>query len=165
MGALGSAAAMAAIFFNIPGLILAIALVGTATFVQIPQIRGELDAYANCRGQNSRGSMRHLLDVLSQLAGFIGIGSFVVALASLSGAVLSLVSIFGSWAAPALIQGGQAAQYTGVVACIGAILILGGVISEVETYRSCRDAEDRAKPPSGSGASLTEAPREPLQVM
>jgi len=153
IAALGAAAAAAFVFFNVPGLVAAIALVAGVAFGLIPAIRAELEAYEQCRGPSDRCRMSSNIDLLGQAAGFVGILSFTIALASQSAAILALVSFFGAWAAPALIAAGEVAKWSGIASCMAGAGILVGLAAQLASYQSCRDEEDRGRPPVGSSAA------------
>lgn len=157
IAALGAAVALAAIFFNPPALAAAIALILTVTLGLIPAINAALRSYEACRGAATSCNIGLSVNILGQAAAMIGIGSFAAALALQLVATGLLGSFFASWAAGALIAAGEALKWGGIAGLVAGIGILLGLATQLAAYVSCRDTEDRARPPEpgSSGGALT----------
>jgi hypothetical protein len=149
MAALAAAIGMAVIFFNLPGVIVAIALVGTVTFVLIPQINSGLQAYATCRGPSKSCNLSFALTIntLGQLAAILSIIAWVVAAILLAGALTLITSVVLAWLGVTVAAAAEILQVSGAVSCGVGILILAGVLTNALGYKSCRDAEGTSPPP------------------
>ena len=144
IAALAGAIALAIIFFNLPGLIIATILVGTVTFALIPQIKAGLQAYADCRGPSETCTMSLALNTLGQAAGIISIISFAAAIALLITALAFIVSVILSWLGLTLAAAAEILQIAGCVGCGAGILILLGVMTNALAYKACRDSQSPA---------------------
>jgi hypothetical protein len=140
--ALGAAIALAAIFFNIPGLVVAIALVLTVSFYLIPSIRKELTTYEQCRGPSTRCSMASNINLLGQAAMLISVLAWGAALVGYIACLAALLSWFLAWLCGILVPAAESLKWAGIFANGAAILILIGLRTNVANYEACRDEED-----------------------
>jgi hypothetical protein len=140
--ALGAAIALAAIFFNVPGLAVAIGLVLTVSLYLIPRIRDELTAYEQCRGPSTRCSMASNINLLGQAAALISVIAWGAALVGYIACLVASASFFFAWLCGVLVPLAEVLKWSGIVANGAAIAILVGLVTNVANYKSCRDNED-----------------------
>ncbi len=141
IGILVAAAIIAGVFHaTVIGPIGAAALVVLVSLVMIPLIRTTLMNYVSCRGPSRACSLSHGIDVLGQAAGLISAFAFlaagilqIAALAFLADFITALVGL----ALEALVWG---LIISGIVGCVAAVIVLSGVLTEANAYKSCMDA-------------------------
>lgn len=138
---LGVAIGVVAGFFNIPGLIVAIALLGTVAFGLISAIRDALRAYEICRGPSARCSINTVLSVLGLAGLLFAIGCFTAALALQITALAFLTSWILAWLSIAPAAAAEALKAAGIASVALAIVMLVATAAAAVSYRACRDAE------------------------
>jgi hypothetical protein len=144
---LGSASALAAIFFNIPALIAAIGLVAWVSQVLIPQIRAELEAYVLCRGPSERCRMDLNINTLGQAAMLTAVAAWGAALLLQIIALSYFGSLFLAWLGLLVLATSETLKWGGVVSNIAAAAVLAALTTTVLAYKTCRDAEQAPVPP------------------
>jgi hypothetical protein len=160
IGLLALAIAGALIPLNIIGLVASVASVATVSFVLIPAMREELKAYDTCMGPTQSCSVGPNIDLLGQLASILSLVAFAAALALEIPAIAALASVFLAWLGVTLEAAASALKYSGCVACGAGILILLGLLTNVDQYESCREKEPRdiSLPIGSSESELSSTP-------
>lgn len=138
---LGTASAAAAIFFNIPGLAVAIALVTTVSFVMIPKILAAIDSYDACKGPSEHCRLDRSITTLGQAAMLIAVAGWTLALGLQILALFEFGSIFLAWLGAISLGTSAVLQYGGVASNLAAAGVLVGFLTELAVYESCRNHE------------------------
>jgi len=147
IGMIAAAIAAASIFFNVPGLAIAIGLVIAVSGIpatdvgMIPQIRASLKEYESCQGPSQRCRLNPLVDLLGKAASLISAGAWIAALALQLAALGFLGSFFLSWLAPFSIAAGELLKWTGIASAAAAGAVLVGLMTQVRAYEACRSHE------------------------
>jgi hypothetical protein len=150
---LAAAIAAASIFFNVPGLIVAIALALAVSGIPgtnlgiIAQIRLGLLEYDQCRGPSERCRIGPNIDLLGQAASLLSVVAWTIALVLQISALGFITSFFLSWLGVSLAAAGEALKWSGIVGAGAAAAVLIGLLTQVRNYEACRDAEGRGEPP------------------
>jgi membrane protein YdbS with pleckstrin-like domain len=143
---LAAAVAAALIFFNVPGLAVAVGLVLAVSGIPftdlglIPQIRKAIQAYQDCRGPESRCTLNHSIDLLGQAAAIVSVFSWLAALALQITALGFITSVFLSWLGVAPLAAGEALKWSGIAGAVACSIILVGLVTQLRAYEACRDA-------------------------
>jgi hypothetical protein len=147
IGMLGTASALAGIFFNIPALSAAIGLVATVALVIIPKIRSELEAYERCRGPSERCRLDLNINTLGQAAMLVALGAWTIALVLQVLALTHFGTLFLAWLGALELGTSEVLKWGGVASNVAAAGVLVGLTSTVIAYQACRDSEDRPSRP------------------
>ena len=151
---LGSASALAALFFNIPALTAAIGLVLWVSWVMIPQIRAELEAYVRCRGPSERCRLDLNVNTLGQAAMLTAVGAWFAALVLQLLALTHFGTIFLIWLGILELATSEVLKWGGVASNIAAAAVLAALTTMVLAYKACRDAEESPVPPISEPAPI-----------
>lgn len=147
---LGTAVALAYIFLNWVGLIFAIGLAATVSFVMIPQIRHAIREYSDCRGPSQGCDVSSSINSLGQAAALVSIVSWTIAVALEIPALAALASIFFSWIGATLAAVAAGLRLTGAIGAAACAAVLVGVATNFASYVACRDSEA----PGGGGGPI-----------
>jgi hypothetical protein len=154
---LATAIAAASIFFNIPGLIVAIGLAGAVSGIpgtnlgMISQIRLGLLEYDRCRGPSERCSMGPNIDLLGRAASLLSVVAWIAALALQISALGFITSFFLAWLGVSMAAAGEALKWSGIVGAAATAAVLVGLLTQVRNYQVCRDEEA----PIGTGGGTS----------
>ena len=144
---LAAAIALAVIFFNIPGLIVAIALVLAVSGIpftdlgMVDQIRIALREYATCMGPSENCPIAPSIDLLGKVPMIIGIASWTMALVLQISGLGFLASWILAWVGLPLIAAGEALKIAGSLLVGAGAVMLIGLLTQVRTYEDCRKSE------------------------
>jgi hypothetical protein len=146
IGMLAAAVAAASIFFNVPGLAVAVGLVLAVSGIPgtelglIPQIRKAIRKYQDCRGPDSRCTLNHSIDLLGQAASTVSVFAWLGALALQITALAFFTSVILSWLGVAPLAAGEALKWAGIAGAVACSIILVGLVTQLRAYEACRDA-------------------------
>jgi len=131
-----AALVLAALWVTATPLFAAAALVLIVSYVVIPKIKSELQAYVACRGPG-KCSINTAIDTLSQAAGTLSAVSFLVAAALQLTALALIASWFLSWLGVSMEVAVAFLVKGGMYGCAITVLILLGVLTNAIAYMNC----------------------------
>jgi hypothetical protein len=143
IGLLATAVAAAAIFFNIPGLAVAIAATATVSFVLVPRIRAEIEGYDRCMGPTDRCRLDYTINALGQVAMLLSIGAWTIALGLQILAALHLASFFLAWLGTIELLSGEALKWSGIAANGAAAAALVGFTTNLVQWQRCHEEQHK----------------------
>ena len=143
--------AMALAYFWVAAipLFVAAALVASVSFGFIPAIKNALIAYAQCRGASGKCTMSLSIDTLGQAAATLSLVAFLAAAVMEVAALAFLYSWLLAWLGVSIQVAVAYMVKTGLFSCAITILLLLGVLTNANSYKSCMDQQG-----SGSGPVL-----------
>ena len=141
IGILIAASIIAGVFHaTVVGLFAAAALVSLVSLVMIPLIKTTIMNYATCRGPSAACSVNPAINTLGQVAELISVVTFLVAgliqipaLAFLSDFITTLIGLALEVIVWILV-------ISGIVACVTAVIVLSGILTQAYAYKSCMDS-------------------------
>jgi hypothetical protein len=151
---LATASALAAIFFNIPGLAVAIGLVTTVSFVLIPQIKAAIESYDRCRGPSRECRVDLSINTLGQAAMLTAVVAWTAALVLQVLALFHFGIVFLAWLGALELGASEVLKWGGVASNAAAAGVLVGLLTMVAVYEACRNREGAPTPgpvPEGIG--------------
>ena len=137
-------AAIAAAYFWIAAvpLFIAAGLVAAVSFGFLPAIKNALIAYAQCRGPG-KCTMSLAIDTLGQAAAILSAISFLAAAVMEVAALAFLYSWFLAWLGVTIQVAVAFMVKAGMFSCAITILLLLGVLTDANSYKSCMDQQAR----------------------
>lgn len=143
--------AMALAYFWVAAIPLFVAagLVAAVSFGLIPAIKNALISYAQCRGSSDKCTISLSIDILGQAAATLSAIAFLAAAIMEVAALAFLYSWFLAWLGVSIQVAVAYLVKTGLFACAITILLLLGVLTNANSYKSCMDQQG-----SGSGPVL-----------
>lgn len=156
---LGTAIALAWIFFNVPGLaaaiVLVIAVIGIigTDYGMIDQIRIAIREYVTCMGPSTQCKEAPSIDLLGKVPMVIGVLAWIAALAIQISALAFLASFFASWLGVPTALVGEVLKISGTLVVAAGAVMLTGLLVLVRNYEACRDKEVAGRPGPGGPIS------------
>ena len=120
----------------------------------IPAIRDALLAYAACRGRSGKCTISTTINTLGQVAASISVVAFALAGAMQITALAFLFTWFLSWIGVAMQVAVVSLVTSGIFACATAILILLGVLSNANSFKTCMDLQNPVIPPTPDAPAI-----------
>ncbi|HET8888197.1 MAG TPA: hypothetical protein VFQ41_04780 [Candidatus Angelobacter sp.] len=122
-------------------LFIAAGIVATVAYYIIPKIKSALLDYATCRGTAGKCSISLSINTLGQAASTLSVVSFTLAGLMELGALALIYSWFLAWLGVSIQAAVATLVLAGQFACAITALILLGVLTNANSFKSCMDQQ------------------------